>query len=154
MGFFGKFAYSNGRWAGEKPSGTPSLVVDIHDSDIATIDYRPTGGGTGRFYLGTEPRVYFEDETASAPVDTGAEARAFAGWVRQVTGRDVGPDTFEELMPTAEADAEPVDVFVEDTVQKLLALAGLPLPRELTAGEDDLAQEAQPAKRRGWFRSR
>jgi hypothetical protein len=152
MGFFGKFAYSNGQWAGENPSGSPSLVVDIHDSDIATVDYSPSDGATGRFYLGTEPRIYFDDEAASAPVDRAVEARAFAKWVGQVTGRDHSPDTFEELMASDDADAEPLDVFVEDTVQKLLELAGLPLPSALALEAQKAPTEPQPQKRRGWFR--
>jgi hypothetical protein len=152
MGFFGKFAYSKGQWAGENPSGSPSLVVDIHDSDIATVDYSPSGGATGRFYLGTEPRIYFDDDAASAPVDRAVEARAFAEWVRQVTGREQSPETFEGLMAGDDADAEPLDVFVEDTVQKLLALAGLPLPSALAGEEQGVPEEPQPPKRRGWFR--
>ena len=154
MGFFGKFAYSKGQWAGDKPSGSPSLVVDIHDSDIATVDYSPSGRASGRFYLGTEPAIYFDDATASAPVDRAAEARAFSDWVQQVTGRDLNPVTWEGLMASADADAEPVDVFVEETVRKLLTLAGLPLPSALTGEDEGVQEPAQPATRRGWFRGR
>ncbi len=152
MGFFGTFAYSKGRWVGEKPSGSPSLVVAIHDSDIATFDYTPSGAASGRFYLGTEPRIYFDDEAASSPVDRAVEAKAFADWVLQVTGHDLRPERVEELMASPDADAEPIDVFVEETVQKLLALAVLPLPSGLSGEQQDVQAQVEPAKRRGWFR--
>ncbi len=50
MGFFGTFVYSNGRWADQR---TPDehLGIEIHDSDIATIDYRPSGVSGGRYRL-------------------------------------------------------------------------------------------------------
>lgn len=146
MGFFGNFAFSGGAWACEKPNGAPSLVIDIHDSDFATVDFAPaTGGASGRFYLGVEPRIYFEDNKANAPVDAAAEARGFAEWVRQVKGRDVDPAAIERLLASAASDAEPQDVFVEETVEKLLVLCGLPLPDELSDAPlqgDDIALPA------------
>jgi hypothetical protein len=39
----------------------------------------------------SSPRVYFEDSTASAPVDNDAEARGLAHWARLATGRAVDP---------------------------------------------------------------
>jgi hypothetical protein len=54
----------------------PWLVVDIHDSYVATIAYRPAGSGSGVAYLGVTPRTYFEDPDASAPTDVVREARA------------------------------------------------------------------------------
>jgi len=132
MGFFGTFVYADGVWteSNESPSAVPSLRVDIHDSDIAQIDYRPAGTGLGRFYLGYEPAIYFEDPSASQPVDVQAEAEGFSSWVGQVGGPQVRP---EEILPLL-ADPggeEPEDVFAEDAVVKLLGLAGLPLPEPL-----------------------
>jgi hypothetical protein len=62
MGFFGTFVYADGVWSenDEAPSMGTSLRVDIHDSDIAQIDYRPAVIGLGRFYLSHEPATYFE----------------------------------------------------------------------------------------------
>ncbi len=58
----------------------PWLLVDIHDSDIATIAYRPTGSGSGVAYLGVTPRTYFEDPGASAPSDVAREAGGLVEW--------------------------------------------------------------------------
>ncbi|MCU1600347.1 MAG: hypothetical protein JWO22_1056 [Frankiales bacterium] len=152
MGFFGTFAYSGARFVGESAEASPSLVIEIHDSDIATIDFEPSGAAKGRFYLGTEPRIYFEDDAASAPVDRSAEAAAFAGWIRRVTAREVAPEAIEQLMASEDPEADPVDDFAEDTVQTLLTLAGLPLPNALTGAEPAAAPPPVPVKRKGWFR--
>ncbi|MDQ1292622.1 MAG: hypothetical protein QG608_502 [Actinomycetota bacterium] len=69
------------REGGESPDNAePWLLVDIHDSDIATITYRPAGLGTGVAYLGCAPRTYFEDLQASAPTDVAREAAGLATW--------------------------------------------------------------------------
>ncbi|GAA2362344.1 hypothetical protein [Dactylosporangium salmoneum] len=53
MGYFGAFLFDGQSWteadAGEcaEPDADLWLHVDIHDSDIATITYRPTGPGVG-----------------------------------------------------------------------------------------------------------
>ncbi len=91
MGLFARFTHSEGQWREAESASEPYLFIDVHDSDIATVDYRPSFSGTGRFYLGTEPRIYFEDDKASEPVDREVEAQGFAQWVRQVHGRDVDP---------------------------------------------------------------
>lgn len=54
MGFFGPFVYSEGGWRDEAV-GDEYLAIDIHDSDIATVEYRPAPG-EGCFYLGFQPR--------------------------------------------------------------------------------------------------
>jgi hypothetical protein len=105
----------------------PYLRVDIHDSDIATIDYYPTGVGTGRLFLGYEPAHYFQDPHASQPIDTNAEVLGLVAWAKQVAGVTLSPDRVMPLLANPEG-AEPSDVFVEDTVVKLLRLTGLPLP--------------------------
>ncbi|UOY03430.1 hypothetical protein [Blastococcus sp. PRF04-17] len=127
MGRFGKFVYSAGRWTSGAPTAVPFLLVDVHDSDIATVDYRAADASGGRFFLGYEPRIYFEEPDAAAPVDTRAEAEGFARWAREATGTDVDPGAVERLMAAPDG-APPVDDFVEETVEKLAALAGLPAP--------------------------
>ena len=61
------------------------------------------------------------------PVDTAAEAEGFLRWVREATGRDVDLTEVRRLMASPEG-APPADEHVEETVEKLAALAGLPLP--------------------------
>lgn len=61
--------------AGELPSLPESwLLVDIYDSDMAAVVYRPTGSGSGDRHLGVTLRIYFEDPDASAPTDVAREA--------------------------------------------------------------------------------
>ena len=131
MGFFGRFVYSDGRWHDEEPS-SPYLMVDIHDSDIATVDC-VAPAATGRFYLGYEPRHYFEDPSANEPVDTRAMAEGFAAWVDQVVGASVSRRRVERLLASPQG-RDPKDDFVEDTVGRLLRLAGVPLPGALNVG--------------------
>ena len=152
MGLFATFGYVNGAWISGDVDGAPSLVIDIHDSDIAAVRYSPAAGASGRFYLGVEPRIYFEDEAASEPVDAAAEASGFVGWIREVNGRDVDPASVEALLASPNPDDDPVDVFVEETVEKLLDLVGLPLPKELQPEAGQAGNEPAPDKRRGWFR--
>jgi hypothetical protein len=127
VGLFGTFAYSAGRWSTGRPTAVPFLLIDVHDSRIATVDYRAADATGGRFFLGYEPRIYFEEPDASAPVDTSAEAAGFARWVLDAEGRDVDTDEVQGLMASP-SGAPPADEFVEQTVERLLTLAGLPLP--------------------------
>jgi hypothetical protein len=132
MGFFGTFTYNAGEWA-PAPVGHEWLRVDIHDSDIATIEYSPAAPQRGRFYLGFQPRDYFQDPLASQPVDNDAEASAFVHWAASTLGVRVTDDQVRSLL--ADAGAEDAnDLFVEDTVRRLLALLGLPLPQDLQQG--------------------
>jgi hypothetical protein len=127
MGHFGKYAYSAGRWSTGAPTAVPFLLIDVHDSDIATVDYRAADASGGRFFLGCEPRFYFEESDAAAPVDTAVEAAGFADWVKDVTGREIDPADVQQLMaPTHAAPVRDDEVVVEDTVGRLLTLAGLP----------------------------
>jgi hypothetical protein len=127
VGFFGKFAYSAGRWSTGAPTAVPFLLLDIHDSDVATVDYRAADASGGRFFLGYEPRIYFDEAEAAAPVDTRAESEGFAVWVREAAGTDVDPEDVQRLMASP-AGAPPEDEVVEQTVERLLTLSGLPLP--------------------------
>jgi hypothetical protein len=127
MGLFGKFAYSAGRWTSGGPTAVPFLLVDVHDSRVATVDYRAADASGGRFFLGYEPRFYFDEPDAAPPVDTLAEAENVARWLREAEGRDVDPAEVRELMASP-VGAPPADDSVEETLERLLALAGLPAP--------------------------
>jgi hypothetical protein len=129
VGYFGTFIYRDGEWQDHGGGGT-ELVVDIHDSDIATVDYRPAPPGRGRFYLGVQPRDYFADPDASRPLDVPAEVDGFVGWAEQALGHAPRPDDVRELV-AEDGTAAPDDDFVEDTVARLIQLLGLPLPPAL-----------------------
>jgi len=127
VGLFGKFAYSAGRWSSGGPTAVPFLLVDVHDSDLATVDYRLADASGGRFFLGWEPRFYFDEPDSADPVDTATEAEGFARWAHEATGTAVEPAEAQRLMASP-GGAPPTDDFVEETVEKLAALAGLPAP--------------------------
>jgi hypothetical protein len=128
VGYFGTFIYRDGDWR-DHGGGERELVVDIHDSDIATVDYRPAPPGLGRFYLGYQPRDYFDDPDASWPVDVPAEVDAFVSWAEQTLGTAPDPDAVRTLV--AEKAAVPADDFVEDSAARLIRALGLPLPPAL-----------------------
>ena len=130
MGYFGTFIFRDGQWQQRSSGAGPELVVDVHDSDIATIDYRPAPPGLGRFYLGHQPRDFFADPEASQPVDVPAEVDAFVGWAAQTLGRAPEADELRPLVAEGGA-GDPGDEVVEDTVVRLLDLLGLPVPQEL-----------------------
>ncbi len=125
MGFFGKSVYSNGSWS-DVAKGDAYLSIEIHDSDIATVVYRPATT-QGIFYLGFQPRDYFEDPAASSPVDLDAEATGFATWAAHSLGKPIAVEAIRPLLaaPTVE---EPEDDFVEHTVERLLVLLDIPIP--------------------------
>ncbi len=127
MGLFATLAYSDGRWTSGRPTAVPFLLVDVHDSDIATVDYRAADASGGRFFLGWEPRLYFDEPDASVPVDTDAEADGFARWVRDAVGTELDPADVRRLMASP-GGVPPTDEAVEQTVESLLSLAGLPIP--------------------------
>ena len=126
MGLFATLSYSDGRWRRGRPTAVPFLLVDVHDSDLATVDYRFADATGGRFYLGYEPRVYFEEPDAAPPVDTAEEAAGFARWVREAAEREVDPADVLPLMAGSGGGAPPEDEVVELTVDRLVTLAGLP----------------------------
>jgi hypothetical protein len=129
VGLFGKFAYSAGRWSTDGPTAVPFLLLDVHDSHIATVDYRAADASGGRFFLGYEPRFYFDEPGAGSPVDVVAEAAGFAEWAREATGTDVDPAEVQQLLASPDGAPPPEEVaVVEETVVRLLALVGLPAP--------------------------
>jgi hypothetical protein len=127
VGLFGKFAYSAGRWSTGGPTAVPFLLVDVHDGRIATVDYRAADASGGRFFLGYEPRIYFEEPDAGDPVDTAAESAGFARWALEAEGATVEPADVQRLMASPDG-APPEDEVVQDTVVRLAALAGIPAP--------------------------
>ena len=129
VGYFGTFIYRDGEWQ-DRAGGTSELVVDIHDSDIATVDYRPAPPGLGRFYLGYQPRDYFEDPDASRLLDVPAEVDGFLAWAEETLGRAPQSEDVRQLV-AEDGDTVPEDDFVEDTVARLIQLLGLPLPAAL-----------------------
>lgn len=129
MGNFDQFTYSGGQWL-EGPAPEPYLQIDIHDSDLATVDFAPAPASAGRFYMGFEPRYYFEDETVSAPIDRDAVVAAFVVWAESNLGLTVAPETVAGFFADPEGE-EPEDDFVEDSVAALIEALGLPMPDEL-----------------------
>ncbi|WP_448630490.1 hypothetical protein [Cellulomonas soli] len=126
MGSIESFVYGGGAWGGSVED-LPSLSVTLRDGEIATIDYRPAPEGLGRFYLGFQPRDYLDDPAESEPVDLDAESEAFAEWALLVGAVDVEAKHVRRLLAVEQVD-EPVDTFVEETVERLLRLVGLPVP--------------------------
>ncbi|GIG28136.1 hypothetical protein [Cellulomonas marina] len=121
--------YGGGEWGGD-PADEPSLTIEVHESDLATVTYRPAPEGLGRFYLGYQPRDYYDDPAESEPVDLAGEAEAFAAWAAEVGHDDVQPGEVRALL-AEEGVEDPQDVFVEETVERLLRLVGLPVPDAL-----------------------
>jgi hypothetical protein len=154
VGFFGTYLYDGSRWTLHQPDAPPTvaepwLVVDIYDSDITTLVYRPAGPGSGLAYLGDTPRTYFEDPGASAPTDVAREAAGLAFWWAQLRGgasEAERPAKEAELAAYLAEDRDPAeidlddeedneiddaDIFVEVKTARFLAAIDLPLPDEL-----------------------
>jgi hypothetical protein len=130
VGTFATFVYSDGGWD-DTAASEQFLSIDIHDSDIATLRFAPVASpARGLLYLGYEPRHYFEDESASSPVDTVAETEALIAWAAEVTGLLVAPEEILPLLASPDGD-EPEDLFVEETVAQLLKAIGLLPPPDL-----------------------
>jgi hypothetical protein len=128
VGLIGKFAYSAGRWSTDGPTAVPFLLLDVHDGDVVTVDYRSADASGGRFFLGYEPRFYFDEPGSGTPIDTAAESAGFAAWAREASGAEIDAADVEQLMASPDGAPPPADVPVGETVQRLLDLAGLPAP--------------------------
>ena len=130
MGLFARLVYSDGEWRDDE-TAEGLLVIDIHDSDIATIDFK-SATTKGRFYLGFQPRDYWDDPKASEIVDADTEVANFGAWAREALGLRVAAAEIRPLLALDGAD-EPVDDFVEETVARLIRLLRLPVPQQLDA---------------------
>lgn len=130
MGIFETSVYKAGSWSGNEESNEWLLRISVHDSDIATIDYRSDDGPSGRFYLGFQPRDYFDNPEASEPVDLVAVSNSFSSWASSEVSTAVSPEELRTFM-ASEAVEEPGDIFVEDTLVRLLERLGIPLPKWL-----------------------
>jgi len=128
VGFFGRFIYSDGEWRDE-PAAEAFLAIAIHDSDIATVDFR-SASTAGCFYLGFQPKDYWADPEASKPVDADAEAARLSAWASEVLHRHVSADEIRALL-AEDGVEEPEDDFVEETVLRLIQLLRLPVPADL-----------------------
>jgi hypothetical protein len=149
VGFFGSYLF-DGQWKpveGAHGATEPWLTVEVHDSDITTVVYRPPGPGSGVAYLGCTPRTYFEDESASAPTDVRREARGLAAWwagLHGVVGEAEMAAKERELSAFLAEDVDPADVpddldediddlddgeiFVEVKTVRFLSALGLSAP--------------------------
>jgi hypothetical protein len=147
VGFFGTYLYESGRWSERddaREATEPWLFLNIYDSDIATIMYRPCAPGTGMTFIGHTPRKYFDDPEASLPTDTVLESAGLAAWWADHRGLD---DDLERAAKQTEIasylasdadwdlawprDDEDNDRPVEVTVGRFLEALGLAVPDEL-----------------------
>lgn len=146
MGFFGAYLYANAAWSEidfDAPQtveqSEPWLSLVIHDSDIATVRYAPSGHGIGEAFIGITPRVYFEDESASAPTDPSREAHGLLEWAHAAS-----PDSpidvatlmaflasDDEREDTVDDELDDADIFVEIKSAQFLKALGLDLPGDL-----------------------
>ena len=126
MGLFATLAYSDGRWTRGRPTAVPFLLVDVHDGDVATVDYRFADASGGRFYLGWEPRIYFDEPDAA----TAGRRRRGGRRLRPLGARRRRGRRRPGRRPAADGRPgrrpPPPDVPVVTTVDRLVALAGLP----------------------------
>lgn len=157
MGFSGRYQYADGTWSAIEGNGPapearePWLRISIYDSDITSVGYAPPLGGTGVAYLGVTPRIYFEDDNASAPTSADREAAGLASWWSAVHGVEDGPridevrerirgflaeDVEEDWDPDAPDGADELDdgeIFVEVKTWRFLEVLGVPIPAETVA---------------------
>jgi hypothetical protein len=156
MGFFGAYLFDGSRWTLHQPDQLPAvaepwLMIDIHDSDITTVVYRPAGRGSGVAYLGVTPRTYFEDEGASPPTDVAREAAGLVDWwaqrraglgeITRATKESELATCLAEDVDPAEIDLEEdedvdelddAEIFVEIKTARFLTLLDLPVPEDLS----------------------
>lgn len=130
MGRFESYVFENGAW-GDTATGITWLGIRIHDSSIATIGYSLSADDFGSFYLGFQPRDYFEEPDDHEAVDCAAQAAGLSRWASTALAVEVDPARIEALMATESVD-EPLHVFVEDTVVELLQVLTLSLPADLS----------------------
>jgi hypothetical protein len=148
VGFFGGYVFDGRTWHDFDPDSDQTLDVTaswlsvlIHDSDVATVRYEPAGPGSGTAYLGITPRIYFDDESASAPTDVRREVDGLAFWLarqgridsaelRELIASFLASDNPDE-QPEDDDDLDEAEIFVEIKVSQFLEAVGLPVPEEL-----------------------
>ena len=138
MGMFATFTYAEQRWVVDEEEEAidgstqpePFLSATVHDSDVCTVVYGPGPATGGLVYLGFQPRDYFDDPDESDDVDLDVQAEGLARWAAAVTGESVSADAIRPLLAEAVVE-EPTDEFVEETLEELVTLLGLPVPGEL-----------------------
>jgi hypothetical protein len=175
----GGYTFDGRIWRGFDPDSdqrpdiaAPWLSVYIHDSDIATVRYEPSGPGSGIAYLGYTPRTYFADESASAPADVRREAEGLALWLARQQGRDDEAELREQITSFLAADIrdqqldddasigddagvlDDADIFVEVKVSRFLNAIGLPIPHELPSSQRQLTHSFAAARLGYWPRKR
>jgi hypothetical protein len=147
MGFFGTYLFDGTDWTQHDLRRTPRepwLLIDIHDSDIATVVYRPAGPGSGIAYLGVTPRTYFEDEGASEPTNVAQEADGLAAWweafhpdatalARADKADELRAFLAEDGVSVGDDDGtgdevDDADLFVEVRTSRFINTLGLPVP--------------------------
>lgn len=127
MGTFESYIYSDGSWS-SAPTSELYLAIEVQNETFASIDYHSPGGKVSRFYVGIQPKDYFDDEGASVDVDVAAEADGFAKWAGQALGSSVDPASIRELIASEGADPSKAEHDVDRPLGRLLGLIGLELP--------------------------
>lgn len=133
MGSFESYVYADGTW-GDSATDDPWLSIALHDSDFATVRYSPAPEGLGLFYVGYQPSDYFQSPGDNDAVDTDGEAEGFAAWASSVSDADVAASDVLPFVAPGHRVGDPEDVFVEETIDRLLVTLGLPA---LPMGDDD-----------------
>jgi len=133
VGSFERYVYADGAW-GEGATDDPWLSIQLHDSDFAAVRYSPAPEGLGLFYVGYQPSDYFERPGDNDPVDLDCEAAGIAAWASRTSGAPVAADDVLPFIAPEHVEGETEDVFVEQTIDRLLVVLRLPA---VPAGDDD-----------------
>lgn len=121
--------WTGGRWQHTEHPVEPWLRVDVHDSDFAEVTFAPVEPpARGRFFVGIHPVVYFGTAPESPPEDPAIEAPALAAWAERVTDTRVDADEVGSFMATTDGRNEKEDVFVEETLERLLDILLIGVP--------------------------
>lgn len=125
MGSFEDFSWDGSAWAVRAPAPADWLTINIHDSDIGHVRFRTGDGQWQSAFVGILPEVYFDDPSLAQEHDFPGTAAALAARVTAGGGGPVDVAALEGILSAA-ADDEPVDDFVEETVDEVVRLLGLP----------------------------
>ena len=101
----------------------PWLRVQVHDSDIGSLEYSPHFGGSGIAYVGVTARTYFDDPSlasTSKPLEVEALLRWFAA------AGVAGDDLSQGLQELLAEDGEDLDGdLVEDDLARFFSATSL-----------------------------